>query len=355
MKSDMRHDDQPKLTVSVVIPAYNCAAYIREAVDSALGQSRVPDEIIVVDDGSTDGTHRVLAEYEAPVRVIRQVNAGESAARNTGLRAARGDLIAFLDGDDTFTTGSIARRIEIFEASPEVGVVYGDMYVMNAAGEPLGRHRDYMPGARPSGYILPDLAVRSFILIPAMIRRSILGDQTFDESLHHCPDYDFWRKLAAHCQFRYLDEPVAHYRIHDANKIVMQPRSIQECELIVQQRIFAMPEFQRLSRGQKARAYRHHGAKNAVLGRMGAAQILGPRGLGQSAVPGGRGPFGTEHARRPRPAVGHLATSQDGRQRHDSRGLERACRIGAGRAARDGVVVLGSLETRKRTALLEIV
>ncbi len=272
MKALMRHHDTKKLTVSVVIPAYNCAAYIQAAVDSALNQSRVPDEIIVVDDGSTDGTDRVLARYEAPVRVIRQVNAGESAARNTGLRAAVGDLIAFLDGDDTFTPDSIARRVEIFQASPEVGVVYGDMYVMNAAGEPLGRHRDFMPGARPSGYILPELAVRSFILIPAMIRRSVLGDQTFDESLHHCPDYDFWRKLAAHCQFHYLDEPVAHYRIHDANKIVMQPKSIQECELIVQQRIFAMPEFQRLDRRQKSRAYRHHGAKNAVLGRMGTAR-----------------------------------------------------------------------------------
>jgi glycosyltransferase involved in cell wall biosynthesis len=190
----------------------------------------------------------------------------------SGLRAARGDLIAFLDGDDTFTPDSIARRVEIFQSEPEVGVVYGDMYVMNAAGEPQGRHCDYMPGSRPSGYILPELAVRSFILIPAMIRRSVLGNQTFDESLHHCPDYDFWRKLAAHCQFQYLDEPVAHYRIHDANKIVMQPRSIQECELIVQQRIFAMPEFQRLSRRQQARAYRHHGAKSAVLGRMGTAR-----------------------------------------------------------------------------------
>jgi glycosyltransferase involved in cell wall biosynthesis len=272
MKANLLHDDARTLTVSVIIPAYNCAAYIQAAVDSALKQSRVPDEIIVVDDGSTDGTDRVLAKYEAPVRVIRQVNAGESAARNTGLRAARGDLIAFLDGDDTFTPDSIARRVEILEASPEVGVVYGDMYVMNAAGEPQGRHSDYMPGTKPSGYILPELALRCFILIPAMIRRSALGDQTFDESLHHCPDYDFWRKLAAHCQFRYTDEPVAHYRIHDANKIVMQPRSIQECELIVQQRIFAMPEFQQLSRRQKARAYRHHAAKSAVLGRSAVAR-----------------------------------------------------------------------------------
>ena len=272
MKAPMRHRGADSLTVSVIIPAYNCAAYIQAAVDSALAQSRVPDEIIVVDDGSTDGTDRVLAQYEAPVRVIRQANAGVSAARNTGLRAAQSDLITFLDGDDTFTQDSIARRVEIFQASPEVGVIYGDMHVINAAGEPQGRHCDYMPGSRPSGYILAELAVRSFILIPAMIRRSESKDQTFDETLHHAEDYDFWRKLAAHCQFQYLDEPVARYRIHDANTIVMQPASIQECELIVQQRIFAMPEFQRLSRRQKARAYRHHGAKSAVLGRMGTAR-----------------------------------------------------------------------------------
>ncbi len=281
MKTPMHRADQQRLTVSVIIPAFNCAAYIRAAVDSALTQNRVPDEIIVVDDGSTDGTDRVLARYDAPVRVIRQINAGVSAARNTGLRAASGDLIAFLDGDDMFTPDSIARRVEIFQKSPEVGVVYGDMYVMNAAGEPQGRHSDYMPGSRPSGYILAELAVRSFILIPAMIRSSELKARSFDESLHHAEDYDLWRTLAARCQFHYLDEPVAHYRIHDANKIVKQPESIQECELIVQQRIFAMPEFQQLDRRQKSRAYRHHGAKNAVLGKMGTARNIWAAPFGQ--------------------------------------------------------------------------
>ncbi|HOM77565.1 MAG TPA: glycosyltransferase family A protein, partial [Anaerohalosphaeraceae bacterium] len=89
-----------KRSISVVIPAYNCQAYIRRAIDSVLGQSRPADEIIVVDDGSTDGTAEAVRTYGAKVILIQQENAGVSAARNAGIRAASGDWIAFLDADD---------------------------------------------------------------------------------------------------------------------------------------------------------------------------------------------------------------------------------------------------------------
>ncbi len=88
-------------TVSLVIPAYNAEAYLREALDSAFAQTRPPDEVIVVDDGSGDRTPEIAASYGDRVRLLRQPNRGEAAARNTGVRVARGDLIAFLDADDT--------------------------------------------------------------------------------------------------------------------------------------------------------------------------------------------------------------------------------------------------------------
>src|SRR5689334_18648366 len=169
----MPETHEPRLSVSVIIPTYNRAAFIKQAIDSALNQTRVPDEIIVVDDGSTDNTAGILARYDHPVRVIRQENSGRSAARNLGIRESRGDLIVFLDSDDLLTPASIASRVPIFEKSPEIGVVYGNMYVMNSAGEHLGISSQYMPGPRPSGFVLANLALRgSFILIPAMVRRS---------------------------------------------------------------------------------------------------------------------------------------------------------------------------------------
>jgi glycosyltransferase involved in cell wall biosynthesis len=268
----MPHDANPKLTVSVIIPTFNRAALVTQAIDSALSQTRVPDEIVVVDDGSTDETQEVLSQYGDAIRVIRQENRGRSAARNEGIQNSRGDLIVFLDSDDLFTPTSIEQRVQIFERSSDVSVVYGDMHVIDAGGKHLGLHRQYMPGPRPSGFVLSELALRSFVLMSVMIRRSALGDHRFDTTLDQCEDYDLWRRVAASCQFKYSEEPVAFYRIHDANTIVTQPRKIKECELLVQQRIYAMPEFNRLARRQKARAYCHHGAKNAALGNGAASR-----------------------------------------------------------------------------------
>src|SRR5262245_46865272 len=108
----------PYFSVSVIIPTYNRAAFIATAVESALKQTRPPDEILVVDDGSTDGTDSVLSEFRPPVRVIRQPNRGRSAARNTGLRAATGDAVIFLDSDDVLMPGCLESCVAALEAHP---------------------------------------------------------------------------------------------------------------------------------------------------------------------------------------------------------------------------------------------
>ena len=259
-------------SISVIIPTFNRAALVSQAIDSALSQTRVPDEIVVVDDGSTDETPEVLSRYGSSIRVVRQENRGRSAARNAGIQNSKGDLIVFLDSDDLLTPTSIERRIHYFDSSPDIGVVYGDMHVIDLAGDDLGLHRQYMPGPRPSGFVLSELALRSFVLMSVIIRRASLGDNLFDVTLEHCEDYDLWRRVAATWQFQYCDEPVAIYRIHDANTIVTQPNRIKEFELLVQQRIYAMPEFHALTRREKARAYCHHGAKNAALGNRVASR-----------------------------------------------------------------------------------
>ena len=124
-------------TVSVIIPAYNRAHYIREAIESALQQSHRPLEIIVVDDGSTDETPQILATYSEPVRVFRQVNQGVAAARNLGVSHARGEYVAFLDSDDLWHPEKLEKQIERFEADPELGLVHCGMETFNDAGEVL--------------------------------------------------------------------------------------------------------------------------------------------------------------------------------------------------------------------------
>jgi glycosyltransferase involved in cell wall biosynthesis len=104
-------------TVSVVIPAYNAEAYLREALDSVFAQTRPPDEVVVVDDGSTDRTSEVAASYGDRVRLLRQPNRGEAAARNAGVLAARGALIAFLDADDTWLPRYLESQLRVYVLS----------------------------------------------------------------------------------------------------------------------------------------------------------------------------------------------------------------------------------------------
>jgi glycosyltransferase involved in cell wall biosynthesis len=114
-----------RLTVSVIIPCYNQAQFLPAALDSVLAQTRPPLEVIVVDDGSTDATGAAAEGFAPRVRLLSQAQQGIGAARNTGVAAARGELIAFLDADDLWTPNSLALRLAPLEADRAVGCVFG--------------------------------------------------------------------------------------------------------------------------------------------------------------------------------------------------------------------------------------
>ncbi len=268
----MQDHDPSRLSISVIIPTYNRATFIQAAVDSALNQTRVPLEIIVVDDGSTDGTHRLLSAYGAPVRVIRQPNCGRSAARNTGLRAARGDLILFLDSDDLLAPRCIERCARVLEQDTDLSVVYTDAHVMDAGGRIVGRYSQILRGRRPSGNVFDELARRCFLTVSSMVRRSCLAGDVFEEGMEHCEDYDLWRRLAARCRFQFVDEPLLCYRFHDGMTVASEYSKTLESEIEVQRRFMAMPEFAGLTRRQRARAYCAHGIKHAMLDRTDVAR-----------------------------------------------------------------------------------
>jgi glycosyltransferase involved in cell wall biosynthesis len=195
--------------VSVVMPAYNVAWCVRRAIDSALAQSLPEREVIVVDDGSTDDTAAVLASYGDRIRVIHQQNAGMSAARNVGIRAAQGSLIAFLDADDYWLPHKLALQVELMRSHPDIGFCSTAARVENPQGELLNVWG--CPGV--SGDVLRVLFAENAAIAggcsAVMVRRELLDRAgLFDESLRGFEDPDLWIRLAAVSGYACIDEPL---------------------------------------------------------------------------------------------------------------------------------------------------
>jgi glycosyltransferase involved in cell wall biosynthesis len=167
-----------KPRASVIIPAYNMAAYVGAAVDSVLGQDDIGAqvEVIVVDDGSTDGTAELLARYGDSIHVIWQENGGQEAAVTRGLEASRGEYIALLDADDVWRPDRLIRHVEFLESRPAIGLSYADMEVIDSAGNVIEpsyfQTRRIQPG---EGRILNRVIVQNFIGTSGItFRRSLL-------------------------------------------------------------------------------------------------------------------------------------------------------------------------------------
>lgn len=205
-------------TVSVIIPCFNYGRFLRDAVASVRSQTFGDHEIIVVDDGSRDDTEAVARDLGAGVRYLRQPNQGPSAARNTGIAAAHGRYIGFLDADDTWHPEKLARQVPILDDRPEVVLVYSDStYFDGATGREVGRHGERF--SHHHGRILGQLIeVGNFIPSPTpLVRRTTLElVGGFDPALRSSEDWDLWVRLAAHGEVAYVDESLARYRLHGA-------------------------------------------------------------------------------------------------------------------------------------------
>ncbi|MFQ3663766.1 MAG: glycosyltransferase, partial [Chloroflexaceae bacterium] len=210
-----------------IIPAYNSAAYIGQAVESVLAQTYATIEVIVVDDGSTDATEAVLAPYRSRITCLRQTNRGPAAARNTGLRAARGAYLLFLDSDDLLAPTSIAAKVAFLERHPQYGLVYSAWWQVDRDGT---RVLGEVHPAR-QGDVLTALLRREFFFFPgaALLRRACLDTVgAFDETAYGTEDADLWIRLArAGYAFGYIDEPLFVYRFHDTSITArVDPRQI---------------------------------------------------------------------------------------------------------------------------------
>ena len=228
--------------VSVVIPAYNCGAYLAAAVQSVLDQDYPHKEVIVVNDGSTDNTAEVLAGFGTRIVVINQSNAGVAAARNLGMQTAHGELIALLDADDLWLPGKLRKQVEYLNAHPELGAVYCAWreWAPNASGEfvipQLSRDEMEREGidAKDSGWLYNALLLDSIIHTTTLvIRREIMQQSgTFDAALRRGQDYDYWFRISRLAPIHKLSAVLSLYRIHSESVSQKPHRANYPCLVI---------------------------------------------------------------------------------------------------------------------------
>ena len=202
------------MDVSVIIPVYNGAAFVGEAIESALGQRLAPAEVIVVDDGSADHTPQVVHSFGTHVRYVHQPNRGPAAARNNGLSLAQGELIALLDADDIWHADKLAIQTAQLAREP-YDIVLGHMQFMT---KEVGRLMQLQ------GEPVPQLFLGS-----ALFRREVFEEVgRFDETLYYCDDWDwFMRAREANVPMQMFPNVVMYYRRHDSN-ITRSPQSRRE-------------------------------------------------------------------------------------------------------------------------------
>ncbi len=217
------------MRLSVVIPTYNRRDRVAEAVESVVTQSHPPDQTVVVDDGSTDGTSAFLSiRYAQRIVLVERANGGPAAARNTGIAAATGDVVAFLDSDDIWCPGTAERFRQFYANHPDAAFVFGDLWIEATGSQPARldlhevhlrrkllrapeRIRDFF-----SFQLRRDLTLTSSLAARTDALTSLGG---FDERFLVCEDVHLWLRAARRFPFSFIPEILANRRRHDANLV----------------------------------------------------------------------------------------------------------------------------------------
>jgi glycosyltransferase involved in cell wall biosynthesis len=243
--------------VSVILPTYNHAHFLPFSLRSVLGQSLQDFEVLVVDDGSRDNTSDVVKQFPDPrIHYIYQANRGLAAARNTGIRAASGDYLAFLDADDVFSPCKLEAQVHWLQQHPECGFVAGAWSYIDEDGQYIG---EYRPGNRA-----PELHVQNWLYgcrvnpISVLVARAWVNQVGgFDEHLRQVEDYDLWLRLAyAGCQMGWVDAIVGSYRFSRGqmtrNAAVQKQSTVQMMD-----KFYATPGLSPEMLAIKAQVYSH--------------------------------------------------------------------------------------------------
>src|SRR5712692_3034388 len=205
-----------EIKVSIIVPAYNTAKYIRETLESVFFQTFKDFEVIVINDGSpdTDELEQVLALFRQRIVYLKQANRGAAGARNIGIRHARGEYLAFLDSDDCWLPDYLASQMKLFGETPSLDVVYSDA---QRFGDPAYAGKTCMQTSPSNGPVTLDSLIRQDCVVVAsctVARRQVVVDAgLFDESFRRCEDYDLWlRILYRGGQIGYQNKVLGRYR-----------------------------------------------------------------------------------------------------------------------------------------------
>jgi len=227
--------------VSVIVPVYNRQRIVCKTLDSIIAQTYSPIEILAIDDGSSDGSRRVLEEYAQRypdvVRVVAQSNQGQAVARNAGIRQARGEFIAFLDSDDIWVPRKLEQQIPLLVG--EVGLVYSAINEMDASGRSL---RIVPCEANLRGNIYHELLVRNRMTGGTVVVRRAALERVglFDEQLRAAENWDLWIRISREFEVDYVDLPLTGYLKHTQSLSFDTPR-MREAATAVLRKHFPEP------------------------------------------------------------------------------------------------------------------
>ena len=202
--------------ISVIIPTYNSAKFLSQAIDSAIKQTYQHLEIIVVDDGSTDNTKEIIKRYIPKINYIEQINAGPARARNAGVYHARGQYIAFLDSDDIWLPNKIEMQMKVFSEKPDIALVYGKIVNFNNnTNEDLAE----FPQECYSGNIFDHLLREQLIPLPSVLVRKKVLDTVglFNETLLTAEDTNLWLRIAKNNIIIGINKVLVRRRRHETN------------------------------------------------------------------------------------------------------------------------------------------
>ena len=257
--------------VSVVIPAYNNAAYTTETVESVLAQTYRDFELIVVDDGSTDHTREAMAAYADRIQYVYKENGGACRARNLGLGRARGKLVACLDCDDLWLPDHLERSVAALEARQDQAMVFGPSYLIDGEGRKIGVTNYKFDLDR--AYV--DLLHENFIVAPSVVMRRACLERVgpFDERIFIPADWDLWLRLARQYPIGYIDAPTAQYRMVSNYTLRHVEQYVDETQYVLAKHLDGDAIDQALHRKIKSRFNINYATLYREKGDMGEARL----------------------------------------------------------------------------------
>ncbi len=207
--------DQPLVTI--ITPSFNQARFLEATIQSVLSQDYPRIEYMIVDGGSNDGSVDVIKKYESRLTWwVSEKDRGQTDAINKGFAQAKGEILAWINSDDTYEPGAVSAAVKYLQDHPEVGMVYGDCNFINESGRVIGKF-----GSAQTNY---RLLRQGYAHIPqqTMFLRADLWKQVgpLDPSFYFAMDYDLWTRIAARTEIKYVPQTWANFRLHTSGKTI---------------------------------------------------------------------------------------------------------------------------------------